>query len=55
MSFQQAAKLRSRLRAWAGPRVPAAVGFALCAAAMMVIAAPLALERAIQGVQFSDR
>lgn len=55
MSFQQATKLGSRLRAWAQPHAPAAVGFALCAAAMMVIAAPLALERAIQGVQFSDR
>jgi hypothetical protein len=35
--------------------VPSAVGFAACAAAAMIIAAPIALERAVQGVQFSDR
>jgi hypothetical protein len=54
MAFEQAAKLGSRLRAWARPHAPAAVGFASCAAAMMVIAAPLVLERAVQGVQVSD-
>lgn len=35
--------------------MPTAIGFAVCAAAMIIIAAPLALERAVEDVQFSDR
>ena len=55
MGFELAASLGTRLRAWARQRVPAAVSFAICAVAMMVIAAPVALERAVQHVEISDR
>ena len=39
MAFEQAASLGTRVRAWVRPRVPAAVGFAICAFATMVISA----------------
>ena len=55
MAFEQAASLGTRVRAWVRPRVPAAVGFAICAFATMVISAPIVLERAIEDVQISDR
>src|SRR5687767_12661186 len=55
MGVQPGATMRSRFRAWVRPRLPTAARFAACATAAMTIVAPLAVERAVQGVQISDQ
>ena len=43
------------MRAWIRPHLPGAAAFAACAAAAMIVAAPLAVERAIEDAQISDQ
>lgn len=54
MGVEPAASVRARLRAWLRPHLPGALTFAACAIAAMVLAAPIAVERAIEDVRITD-